>query len=95
MEQLGITVFDVAVIAVALFGALIGMSTGFAHAILFIASCSHHVGTGEFTDAVVEGLGRARRDGRILGIFGAGPDHPVHPALPESAYLKGVLLHLS
>ncbi|MGQ3299806.1 CvpA family protein [Reyranella sp.] len=38
MEQLGITVFDVAVIAVALFGALIGMSTGFAHAILFIAS---------------------------------------------------------
>ena len=63
--------------------------------ILFIASCSHHVGTGEFTDAVVEGLGRARRDGRILGIFGAGPDHPVHPALPESAYLKGVLLHLS
>jgi membrane protein required for colicin V production len=38
MEQLGITVFDVAVIAVAVFGAVIGMSTGFAHAILFIAS---------------------------------------------------------
>lgn len=38
MEQLGITVFDVAVIAVAVFGAAIGMSAGFAHAILFIAS---------------------------------------------------------
>lgn len=38
MEQLGITVFDVAVIAVACFGALIGMSAGFAHAVLFIAS---------------------------------------------------------
>ena len=38
MEQLGITVFDVAVIAVALFGAAIGMSAGFAHAVLFIAS---------------------------------------------------------
>ena len=38
MEQLGITVFDVAVIAVAVFGALIGMSSGFAHAVLFIAS---------------------------------------------------------
>ncbi|HZQ01060.1 MAG TPA: CvpA family protein [Reyranella sp.] len=38
MEQLGITVFDVAVIAVAIFGALIGMSSGFAHAVLFIAS---------------------------------------------------------
>jgi uncharacterized membrane protein required for colicin V production len=38
MDQLGITVFDVAVIAVAVFGAAIGMSAGFAHAVLFIAS---------------------------------------------------------
>ncbi len=38
MDQLGITIFDVAVIAVALFGAAIGMSAGFAHAVLFIAS---------------------------------------------------------
>ncbi len=38
MEQLGITVFDVAVIAIAVFGAVIGLSTGFAHAVLFIAS---------------------------------------------------------
>jgi membrane protein required for colicin V production len=38
MEQLGITVFDVAVIAIAIFGAAIGASSGFAHAILFIGS---------------------------------------------------------
>jgi uncharacterized membrane protein required for colicin V production len=38
MDQLGITVFDVAVIAVAVFGTAIGMSAGFAHAVLFIAS---------------------------------------------------------
>lgn len=38
MDQLGITVFDVAVIAAAVFGAAIGMSAGFAHAVLFIAS---------------------------------------------------------
>ena len=38
MEQLGITVFDVAVIAVAVFGAAIGLSSGFAHAVLFIGS---------------------------------------------------------
>jgi 23S rRNA (cytosine1962-C5)-methyltransferase len=25
---------------------------------------------------------------------GAGPDHPVHPLLPESAYLKGLLFQL-
>jgi uncharacterized membrane protein required for colicin V production len=38
MDQLGITVFDVAVIAVAVFGAAIGWSSGFAHAVLFIGS---------------------------------------------------------
>jgi len=38
MDQLGITVFDVAVIAVAVFGAAIGWSAGLAHGVLFIAS---------------------------------------------------------
>jgi membrane protein required for colicin V production len=38
MEKLGITVFDVVVIAIAVFGALLGASAGFAHAVLFIAS---------------------------------------------------------
>jgi 23S rRNA (cytosine1962-C5)-methyltransferase len=62
--------------------------------ILFIASCSHHVGVAEFAEAVAWGVGRARRPARILATVGAGPDHPVHPALPESAYLKGQLLAL-
>jgi len=38
MDKLGITVFDVAIIAVACFGALLGASAGFAHAVLFIGS---------------------------------------------------------
>jgi uncharacterized membrane protein required for colicin V production len=38
MDKLGINVFDVAVIVVAVFGAAIGMSAGFAHAVLFIVS---------------------------------------------------------
>src|SRR5215207_2016588 len=38
MDTLGINVFDVAVIVVAIFGAAIGMSAGFAHAVLFIVS---------------------------------------------------------
>jgi uncharacterized membrane protein required for colicin V production len=38
MEQLGITVFDVAVIAIGVFGAAIGASAGFSHAILFLGS---------------------------------------------------------
>ncbi|MGK7868537.1 class I SAM-dependent rRNA methyltransferase [Falsiroseomonas sp. E2-1-a20] len=63
--------------------------------ILFIASCSHHVAPGDFAEAVAWGVHKARRECRILASVGAGPDHPVHPALPESAYLKGLLLHLA
>jgi 23S rRNA (cytosine1962-C5)-methyltransferase len=62
---------------------------------LFLASCSHHVAPGEFADASVWGVGRARREGRILFQGGAGPDHPVHPMLPESAYLKAMLFQLA
>ncbi|WP_159997932.1 class I SAM-dependent rRNA methyltransferase [Roseomonas sp. 18066] len=62
--------------------------------ILFIASCSHHVSPGDFTDAVAHGISRTRRPARLLATTGAGPDHPVHPLLPESAYLKGLLFHL-
>ncbi|MBR0673190.1 class I SAM-dependent rRNA methyltransferase [Neoroseomonas soli] len=61
---------------------------------LFIASCSHHVAPGEFADAVASGVHRTRRHARILHMSGAGPDHPLHPMLPESQYLKGMLLHL-
>ena len=63
--------------------------------ILFIASCSHHVAPPDFAEAVSWGVHKARREARILASVGAGPDHPVHPALPESAYLKGLLLHLA
>jgi 23S rRNA (cytosine1962-C5)-methyltransferase len=61
----------------------------------FLASCSHHVAPGEFAEAVVHGLGRARRPARILFQGGAGPDHPVHPLLPESAYLKAMLMQVA
>jgi 23S rRNA (cytosine1962-C5)-methyltransferase len=30
----------------------------------------------------------------VLRATGAGMDHPVHPSLPETAYLKGLLLAL-
>ncbi|HEX3884392.1 MAG TPA: class I SAM-dependent rRNA methyltransferase [Stellaceae bacterium] len=58
----------------------------------FLASCSHNVGTAEFAEAVRRGLADAGRTGRILRSSGAAPDHPVHPDLPESAYLKAITL---
>ena len=36
----------------------------------------------------------AGREGRLLYQRGAGADHPVHPFLPETAYLKTQILAL-
>jgi 23S rRNA (cytosine1962-C5)-methyltransferase len=55
---------------------------------LCIASCSHNVPAEEFLAAVYKGIKDAGRGGRLLRESGAGPDHPIHPALPETAYLK-------
>ena len=62
--------------------------------LLFVASCSYHVDHPTFAETVRGGLRDARRGGRILYSGGAGFDHPVHPYLPESAYLKSFLLQL-
>jgi 23S rRNA (cytosine1962-C5)-methyltransferase len=61
---------------------------------LFIASCSHHMTPELFAEQVARGLWDAERPGRILKAVGAAADHPVHPALPETAYLKGLLIAL-
>jgi 23S rRNA (cytosine1962-C5)-methyltransferase len=61
---------------------------------LFVASCSHNAPSDLFAAAVADGLHRARREARIIATGGAGPDHPLHPHLPESAYLKSQLLQL-
>jgi len=62
--------------------------------ILFMASCSHNAPLEEFTAAVARGITDAGRAGRIIRTSGAAPDHPVHPFLPESAYLKAVVLQV-
>jgi 23S rRNA (cytosine1962-C5)-methyltransferase len=62
--------------------------------ILFVASCSFNVGEAEFAEAVRRGVGDAGRAGRILRVAGADADHPIHPALPETAYLKTLTLAL-
>ena len=62
--------------------------------VLFLASCSHNVEPPDFAEAVRRGLEDASRTGRILRSAGAAPDHPVHPWLPESAYLKAEVLLL-
>ena len=61
---------------------------------LVLCSCSHAVDPAPFREACLRGVGRAGRSAQIVGTGGAGPDHPVHPYLAETSYLKTVFLRL-
>jgi 23S rRNA (cytosine1962-C5)-methyltransferase len=62
--------------------------------LLFIASCSHNMPAADFATQVSRGIHEAGRSAKQLYATGAAPDHPVHPFLPESAYLKALILQV-
>ena len=61
---------------------------------LVLCSCSHAADLARFREASLRGVGRAGRAAQILGVGGAGPDHPAHAHLAESTYLKALFLRL-
>jgi 23S rRNA (cytosine1962-C5)-methyltransferase len=61
---------------------------------LFLASCSHNISMERFKEECAAGILRSGRKAALIREAGAGPDHPVHPALPETAYLKGLVYAL-
>ena len=61
---------------------------------LFIASCSHAITRERFDEEVLRGIADAKRGARILSRTAADMDHPTHPQLPESAYLKGIFCYV-
>ncbi len=61
----------------------------------FLATCSHHITRDTFMEIVRESLRKGRREGVIVEERGASPDHPVHPSMPETGYLHGVILRVS
>jgi 23S rRNA (cytosine1962-C5)-methyltransferase len=61
---------------------------------LTLCSCSHAVGLDAFRTASIRGIGRAGGQAQVLRTGFAGPDHPLHPALAESGYLKALTLRL-
>ncbi len=56
--------------------------------ILLTASCSHHIESEVFLDIVDSTARKLGRTIQLLDWRGAGPDHPVLPAMPETRYLK-------
>ena len=57
---------------------------------LMLASCSHNMPAERFQQECAAGLARAGRKAALIRHAGAGPDHPIHPLLPETAYLKAL-----
>ena len=59
--------------------------------LLMTCSCSHHLEAEALHGIVTRAAGRRRRFARLLFQGFQGPDHPIHPAMPETAYLKAFL----
>ncbi len=56
--------------------------------ILVSCSCSYHVSAADLQDAIAKAARAADKHLQILEFGGQAPDHPVHPAIAETRYLK-------
>lgn len=61
---------------------------------LTLCSCSHAADLAKFRAACLRGIGRAGRMPQLVRTGFAGPDHPTHPHLGESGYLKALTFRL-
>ena len=61
---------------------------------LVTCSCSHHVSLADFQAVVAAAAGDAGRRVRLTERTGAAPDHPVVLTIPETEYLKCLVLEV-
>lgn len=57
-------------------------------------TCSHHVTSDLFMAAVLSAAADAHKTVRLVKRLTQSPDHPILPAIPETEYLKGLLLQV-
>ena len=58
--------------------------------LLVSASCSMHLSRADLMGAMQQAAVRAGCQLRVVEQGAQGPDHPIHPAIPETEYLKAV-----
>ena len=56
--------------------------------LLVSASCSYHLSRDELRTVMLKASRHIDRQMQIIEQGHQGPDHPVHPAIPETDYLK-------
>jgi 23S rRNA (cytosine1962-C5)-methyltransferase len=63
--------------------------------LLVSCSCSYHLPEEQLVTAVQAAARHSARFAQVLAFGGQSPDHPVHPAIPESRYLKALFCRVS
>lgn len=63
--------------------------------ILVTCSCSFHVGAQDFLEVVADAARDAHKDLRVVEDRGAAKDHPILLNVPETSYLKCLILSVS
>ena len=61
---------------------------------LTLCSCSHAADLEKFRQASILGIGKAGRSAQLLHTGFAGADHPAHPQLAQSSYLKALFFRI-
>ncbi|MEO7433450.1 MAG: class I SAM-dependent rRNA methyltransferase [Dokdonella sp.] len=69
----------------------LGMQVLAKDGVLITCSCSHHMPRGALLDSVQHGARHLDRQVQMLVALQQAADHPVHPAIPETDYLKGFI----
>lgn len=60
--------------------------------LLVTASCSMHLSRADLITCVQQAAVRSGCEVRVVEQGAQGPDHPIHPAIPETEYLKAVFV---
>jgi 23S rRNA (cytosine1962-C5)-methyltransferase len=66
-----------------------------ADGLLVSCSCSYHLEEAQLVNAVQAAARHTARFAQVLAFGGQSPDHPVHPAIPETRYLKTLFCRVS
>jgi len=63
-------------------------------AILVSCSCSHHLAQDDLIVAIQQAARHVDRFAQLIEVGGHAPDHPIHPAIPETRYLKALFCRI-
>lgn len=63
--------------------------------LLISSSCSYHMTQANLQNSLLKASRKLKRPIQVLSYGHQGPDHPIHPAIEESAYLKTITVRVN